>query len=115
MGNLEGASRAIGAICEQRNSQCPPFHADFAFSAFMSILTKGIIRRVSSLLRRRTRRAKPNSGAESSVQGDTFSPLSPSTAPTSEHVPEHKESKKNFYPVTWRVVGGGVMMSGQRT
>ena len=54
-------------------------------------------------------------GAESSVQGDTFSPLSPSTAPTSEHVPEHKESKKNFYPVTWRVVGGGVMMSGQRT
>ena len=55
------------------------------------------------------------SGAESSVQGDTFSPLSPSTAPTSEHVPEHKESKKNFYPVTWRVVGGSVMMSGQRT
>ncbi|TBU62213.1 hypothetical protein BD310DRAFT_918866 [Dichomitus squalens] len=54
------------------------------------------------------------SGAESSVQGDTFSPLSPNTGPMSEHAPEHKDSKKNFYPVTWRVVGGGVMMSGQR-
>ncbi len=49
------------------------------------------------------------------MQDDMFSPLSPSTAATSEHVSEHAEGKKNFYPVTWRVVGGGVMMSGKRT
>lgn len=49
------------------------------------------------------------------MQDDMLSPLSPSTAATSEHVSEHAEQKKNFYPVTWRVVGGGVMMSGKRT
>lgn len=48
------------------------------------------------------------------MQDDMLSPLSPSTAATSEHVSEHAEQKKNFYPVTWRVVGGGVMMSGKR-
>ena len=55
------------------------------------------------------------SAAESSVQGA----MSPTTASTSEHSPEtgitHPETKKNFYPVSWRVVGGGVMMSGKRT
>ena len=60
MWSLEGASRGIGAICEQRNSQCSVLHADLAFAAFMSTLTKEVIRRVSSLLRRRTRRVKPN-------------------------------------------------------
>ncbi|RPD77928.1 hypothetical protein L226DRAFT_568908 [Lentinus tigrinus ALCF2SS1-7] len=53
------------------------------------------------------------SGAESSVQGE-----SPSTVATSDHTPSvtsGSESKKsNFYPVTWRIVGGGVMMSGKR-
>ena len=53
------------------------------------------------------------SGAESSVQGE-----SPSTIATSDHTPsvttQSEQKKSNFYPVTWRVVGGGVMMSGRR-
>ncbi len=54
------------------------------------------------------------SGAESSVPEE-----SPTTATTSEHTPSvasnsEEQKKRNFYPVTWRVVGGGVMMSGRR-
>lgn len=53
------------------------------------------------------------SGAESSIQGE-----SPSTVATSDHAPSvtsGSESKKsNFYPVNWRILGGGVMMSGKR-
>ncbi len=58
--------------------------------------------------------SEAESGAESSVQGE-----SSSTVATSDHTPSvtsGSESKKNnFFPVTWRVVGGGVMMSGKRT
>ncbi|RDX50002.1 hypothetical protein OH76DRAFT_505047 [Lentinus brumalis] len=57
--------------------------------------------------------SEAESGAESSVQGE-----SSSTVATSDHTPSvtsGSESKKNnFFPVTWRVVGGGVMMSGKR-
>ena len=28
---------------------------------------------------------------------------------------EEAEQRTNFYPITWRVIGGGVMMGGQRT
>ncbi|KAI0755068.1 hypothetical protein C8Q80DRAFT_408552 [Daedaleopsis nitida] len=52
------------------------------------------------------------SAAESSVLEEA-----PSTEATSEHTPSLEsptQKKSNFYPVTWRVVGGGVMMSGHR-
>ncbi|KAI0632314.1 hypothetical protein C8Q77DRAFT_1158953 [Trametes polyzona] len=54
------------------------------------------------------------SAADSSVQGE----LSPSTIATSE-APSctsavADEPKRNFYPVTWRVVGGGVTLGGKR-
>ncbi|KAJ8480675.1 hypothetical protein ONZ51_g6510 [Trametes cubensis] len=54
------------------------------------------------------------SATESSIQGE----LSPSTAATSEPPScgstQTEEPKKNFYPVTWRVVGGGVTLGGKR-
>ncbi|KAI0333684.1 hypothetical protein GY45DRAFT_1244261 [Cubamyces sp. BRFM 1775] len=54
------------------------------------------------------------SAAESSIRGE----LSPSTAATSEppscNSDQTEEPKKNFYPVTWRVVGGGVTLGGKR-
>ncbi|KAI0670881.1 hypothetical protein C8Q78DRAFT_973834 [Trametes maxima] len=49
--------------------------------------------------------------ADSSIQGE----LSPSTVATSEPLSAHtEEPKRNFYPVTWRVVGGGVTLGGKR-
>ena len=55
------------------------------------------------------------SAADSSIQGE----LSPSTAATSEaptSASVYGESpKRNFYPVTWRVVGGGVTLGGKST
>lgn len=54
------------------------------------------------------------SAADSSVQGE----LSPSTAATSEAPTcssvTAEDQKTNFYPVTWRVVGGGVTLGGKR-
>ncbi|KAI9058257.1 hypothetical protein FKP32DRAFT_1582082 [Trametes sanguinea] len=53
------------------------------------------------------------SAADSSVQGEH----PPSTAATSEApsvCTQTEEPKRNFYPVTWRVVGGGVTLGGQR-
>lgn len=37
----------------------------------------------------------------------------PTDLPTQNHATEAMRSP-NFYPITWRVVGGGVMMGGQR-
>ncbi|KAI0648151.1 hypothetical protein C8Q79DRAFT_1008500 [Trametes meyenii] len=49
--------------------------------------------------------------ADSSIQGE----LSPCTVATSEPLSAHtEEPKRNFYPVTWRVVGGGVTLGGKR-
>lgn len=28
---------------------------------------------------------------------------------------DNKEKKKNFFPITWRVIGGGVLIGGKRT
>lgn len=28
---------------------------------------------------------------------------------------DNKDKKKNFFPITWRVIGGGVLMGGKRT
>ncbi|KAI8994203.1 hypothetical protein BD414DRAFT_411800 [Trametes punicea] len=54
------------------------------------------------------------SAADSSVQGEHPA----STAATSEPSPsvstQTEQPKKNFYPVTWRVVGGGVTLGGKR-
>ncbi len=54
------------------------------------------------------------SAADSSVRGE----LSPSTVATSEAPTcssvTAEDQKTNFYPVTWRVVGGGVTLGGKR-
>ena len=57
------------------------------------------------------------SGPESSVPSE----FSPRTATMSDvgaspfaEGGSDAQKKNNFYPVTWRVVGGGVMMSGRR-
>jgi len=48
---------------------------------------------------------------ESPSDSSAGSPLSPSD-PRSKFDEQHE---RNIYPVTWRVIGGGVMMSGQST
>lgn len=50
------------------------------------------------------------SEGESPSDGSAGSPLSPSE-PRSKFDEEHE---RNIYPITWRVIGGGVMMGGQR-
>lgn len=35
-------------------------------------------------------------------------------ADLSSRAEESSEERSNFYPITWRVIGGGVMMSGPR-
>ena len=34
---------------------------------------------------------------------------------TSEYSGKEPQQRENYYPITWRVIGGGVMMSGPRT
>jgi len=53
----------------------------------------------------------PQPGQESPSDGSAGSPLSPSE-PRTKFDEEHE---RNIYPVTWRVIGGGVMMGGQST
>lgn len=53
----------------------------------------------------------PLSELESPSDGSASSPLSPSE-PRSKFDEEHE---RNIYPITWRVIGGGVMMGGQST
>jgi hypothetical protein len=48
---------------------------------------------------------------ESPSDSSSGSPLSPSE-PGSKSDEEHE---RNIYPITWRVIGGGVMMGGQST
>jgi hypothetical protein len=48
---------------------------------------------------------------ESPSDGSAGSPLSPSE-PDFKSDEEHE---RNIYPITWRVIGGGVMMGGQST
>ncbi|CDO77146.1 hypothetical protein BN946_scf184657.g21 [Trametes cinnabarina] len=54
------------------------------------------------------------SAADSSVQSEH----APSTAATSDApssvCTQTEEPKRNFYPVTWRIVGGGVTLGGKR-
>ncbi|KAI0365708.1 hypothetical protein BV20DRAFT_972778 [Pilatotrama ljubarskyi] len=56
--------------------------------------------------------------AESAADSSIHSEHSPSTAATSEAQDSAStatdEHKRNFYPVTWRVVGGGVTLGGKR-
>jgi hypothetical protein len=53
----------------------------------------------------------PQSELESPSDGSAGSPLS-SSEPRSKFDEEHD---RNVYPITWRVIGGGVMMGGQST
>lgn len=53
----------------------------------------------------------PQSELESPSDSSTCSPLSPSES-RSKFDEEHE---RNIYPITWRVIGGGVMMGGQST
>jgi hypothetical protein len=53
----------------------------------------------------------PESELESPSDSSTCSPLSPSES-RSKFDEEHE---RNIYPITWRVIGGGVMMGGQST
>jgi len=53
----------------------------------------------------------PQPEQESPSDGSAFSPLSPSES----HSKFDEEHERNVYPVTWRVIGGGVMMGGQST
>jgi hypothetical protein len=50
----------------------------------------------------------PQPEQESPSDGSAGSPPSPSESRSEEH-------ERNIYPITWRVIGGGVMMSGQST
>ncbi|KAF8500861.1 hypothetical protein F5888DRAFT_1308766 [Russula emetica] len=52
----------------------------------------------------------PQSEQESPSDGSAGSPLSPSESRSKSD----EEHERNVYPITWRVIGGGVMMSGQR-
>ena len=48
---------------------------------------------------------------ESPSDGSAGSPLSPSELRSQSD----EEHERNIYPITWRVIGGGVMMGGQST
>lgn len=53
----------------------------------------------------------PQSEQESHSDASAGSPLSPSE----QHSKFGEEHERNIYPITWRVIGGGVMMGGQST
>ena len=86
--------RVVCAHCEPM-SWC---HCPFANFLIQSIHDSSLVQ-------------SPQSEQESPSDDSAGSPLSPSE-PRSKYDEEHE---RNIYPITWRVIGGGVMMGGEST
>jgi hypothetical protein len=58
--------------------------------------------------------AKPTDVAKATDSSETTESSSPPTSLSVPHLPEENH-KKGFFPISWRVIGGGVMMGGKST
>lgn len=111
--SLQGASRATDATCKNASHTC--FCTPLTVRCSMhESPERGRLPTGLAVAAEVMSEGEEESAADSSVQGE----LSPSTAATSEAPTcssvTAEDQKTNFYPVTWRVVGGGVTLGGKR-
>lgn len=59
--------------------------------------------------------SEAESAADSSVRSELYTGTIASSDVRACTEMTQEEDKKNFYPVTWRVLGGGVTLGGRRT